>query len=329
MIRLQYKKGIGLPRLFCVSLGVVTLLLNGISLSAQTVRFDFNPPDGTTFIETQRQTKQISMIGVKEAMPPAHTDQAKMKYQITKTKEGYSVITSPIVPDEKISDDVATFMANLTRNMAITYDLDHIGQLVRVRGVQEALDKITKSLPPDLMGLVNSMMPQSIEQLIAHQWKMRSVLGLHVGKSMELNKNYTLAGQLPTAAGAGMQLTSTMKITRTQNCKSGNCVVVSYNYESDDQMVAQGMNSMIRQAMFGLLQMMPPKDAQELAPKLPTMEVKDSKLTEKGARTLDPATGLIYGEETKRNISATIIFQGKEQRQFKHTETNQYRYDYQ
>jgi hypothetical protein len=80
--------------------------------------------------------------------------------------------------------------------------------------------------------------------------------------------------------------------------------------------------------MVGFLQMMPPKEAQELSGKLPTMEVKDSRLTEKGARTLDPATGLIYGEETKRNISATVVFQGEEQRQFQHTETNYYRYDY-
>jgi hypothetical protein len=94
-------------------------------------------------------------------------------------------------------------------------------------------------------------------------------------------------------------------------------------------MVAEGMNNMIRQAMFGWLQMVPAKDAQELATELPTMEVKNSKLTEKGARTLDPATGLIYGEEIKRNISATIIFQGDEQKQFKSTETNSYRYEYQ
>jgi hypothetical protein len=328
MIKLQHKKKIELPFLFCVSVGVLTLLLTGVCLGAQTVRFQFNPPDGIAFIETHRQTKRITIIGVKEEMPPAHTNQAKIKYQITKTEGGYSVITSPIAPDEKVSDDVATLMANLMQNMAITYDLDHNGQLVRVRGFREAFDKIAKSLPPELVGLIKSMLPQSMEQQVAQQWKMRSMLGLHVGKNMELNKNYYLSGQLPTPAGPGLQLTGTIKTTRTQKCKSGNCVVVSYKYESGDQMVAQGMNSMIRQAMFGFLQMMPPKEAQELSGKLPTMEVKDSRLTEKGARTLDPATGLIYGEETKRNISATVVFQGEEQRQFQHTETNYYRYDY-
>lgn len=308
---------------------VLTLLLNGASLGAQTVSFDFNPPHDTTFIETQRLTKETNVIGAKELMPPAHINQSKMKYQILKNKGEYSVITSPIIPDEKVSDDVATFMANLTQNMAITYDLDHNGQLVRVSGVKEAMDKISKSLPPEMMAMVNSMMPQSFEQMVIYQWKMRSILGLHVGKTMELNKNYSLAGQLPTPTGTGMQMTGTIKATRTQNCISGNCVVVSYNYESDDQMVAAGMNNMIRQAMFGLLQMVPEKEAQELASDLPTMEVKNSKLIEKGARILDPATGLIYGEETKRITSATLVFQGSEQVQFRYTETRDNRYDYQ
>ena len=329
MIRQQYKKGIGLSRMFCVSLGVVTLLLNGVSSGAQIVNFGFNPVHGTTFVETQRQTKKISVTGAKEPMPPAHTDEASLRYQIIKTKEGYSVITSPIVPDEKISDDVATFMANLTQNMTITYDLDRNGQLVRVRGIQEAMDKIAKSLPPEFMALMQHMMPQSLEQQMARQWRERSVLGLHVGNSMELNKSYVLGGKLPTPAGPGMQLTGTMKATRTQNCQGGNCVVVSYNYESDDQMVAQGMTNMIRQLMISSLQMISPSDAQELVTEIPTMEIKNSKLTERGARKLDPATGLIYDEETTRNISATLVFQGNEQRQFEYMQKMSYRYEYQ
>lgn len=311
----------------CVAVLLVALLPS--SVAATDVVFHFDPPDGVIFVETQRITKTIKISGGDETMPPPQISQQQLRYRVQKTPEGYSVITSPIAPDDKLADDVATMMANLIRNMVITYDLDKNGQLVGVRGVKEAMDKLSETLPPELTGLIQLMMPQSIEQQVAQQWRMRSVLGLHAGKTMELNKDYPLSGSLPTSAGGGMQLKGSLKAARAKGCPDSSCIAVSYRYASDDQTMGQQLSSMIRQAMLWMVQLVPPDEGAKLLPQLPTIVVKDTELTEHGQRTLSATTGLIYGQEIQRDITATVVFQGSDERQFHMTESHVDSYDYQ
>jgi len=325
----QWKDAVSTVRSIWAVCLLMLLSTSGLAFSEQSVTFRFDPPDGTTFFETQRITKKMSITGGDEAMPSPQIDQGQLRYRVQKTAEGYAVVTSPMVPDKKFSDDVASAIADITRNMIITYYLDEDGQLIRVGDVEESLNKVLEMLPPEFMELMRLMMPQSIEEQMAYQWKMRSVLGMHVGQTMKLDTDYDLAGRMPTPTGPGMQLEGALRVTATQACPGQNCVIVSYRYESDDQSLGQQLTDAIQQALVWMVQLAPPEEAEELIPQLPTMVVKDTKVVEKGSRRLDSATGLIYGENIERDILATVVFQDQDQRRFRLTEIHDHTYDYQ
>ncbi|HOP79248.1 MAG TPA: hypothetical protein PLZ21_01655, partial [Armatimonadota bacterium] len=73
-------------------------------LGASDVLFRFNIPDGTTWIETYKETNQKTIDGQVDS---TSVIESKMRYQIKKTEDGYLVKRTPIsfaTPEIKEAD---------------------------------------------------------------------------------------------------------------------------------------------------------------------------------------------------------------------------------
>lgn len=130
------------------------LLLGGASLLAlaqDTASFTFNPPDGLTYVTTQRSimTTGLSING-EEGVKLAMDQVVKTKTVIHKTATGYA-ITQTVFSIEKSLNGTpvpAESMLRMTLNKPVTYNVTAEGKLLSVSGTDKIAQNCVKIMAP-------------------------------------------------------------------------------------------------------------------------------------------------------------------------------------
>ncbi|HOM70914.1 MAG TPA: hypothetical protein PLP86_01570 [Armatimonadota bacterium] len=160
-------------------------------LGASDVLFRFNIPDGTTWIETYKETNQKTIDGQVDS---TSVIESKMRYQIKKTEDGYLVKRTPIsfaTPKIKEADyqEQVNYIAQEMRNRTpVEYVLNSYGACVGINGMEGLLEAITAEAYRQMPNLIELRVPPGFDQMISmvmqEEWnsKYRGLLGLRAKK---------------------------------------------------------------------------------------------------------------------------------------------------
>jgi hypothetical protein len=295
------------------------------------VTFHFNPPDGTSFVETVRHTK--STVAKELTEPIAQIKESKVKYVIRKTDFGYSVVMKPLQPRIKASEDVSGMLTDVLSNVVLTHDLDTQGKLLRVGGIKVALEELKRTMPAgeELTDLVLSFLGKTMEQLAEDTWNNRGMgmLGNLVGKTYPLNKvSPSVPARLPLPLGGTMAASMRLKISGPTARNGRECVKIEYSYESTDPNVGEKLGEAMRYLIVGLLKKTGSPEADKAIERIPHFQISDSRSMYTLEQLADPATGLIYSEVETKTMEALFGLEGMEKSMFTIKETKEYFYAY-
>ena len=139
-----------------VAVAVICLTLaTSLGANDRTVEFRFSPPHPVSFTETMTLTKKVYMD--EQLIDSSRSEQAT-KYTISRTENGYSVVTKPKkTSTPRASKDLNALLTSIFADAIRTYDLDNEGSLVRVRGADVAVKKVRKTLPDELWQLATGL----------------------------------------------------------------------------------------------------------------------------------------------------------------------------
>jgi len=300
------------------------LMATGLSAStvrgsAQFVKFTFAPPDGVRFEEIHRHKQQI-LVGLPE--PEANIEEQRTQYAIRRTTAGYSVVATPVtrVPlDQRGSNLLAAVASQAT----VTYDLDTLGRLVRVRGAEEAFETLKNALSPELTSALLSGFGQSgktATQLVAEGWIGRSMLGYLAGRTIKVDTTYTARLSTPLPVGGTMLADLSMRVGGPKACGAHTCMQVSTAYTSSDPTIGSQLSAFMRglilQVGGALLTVLRPQDQDvnssiDVARLVPEFEFSDTKFTLENLRLIDPETGLLYSEIQTQTIESRLALHGE------------------
>jgi hypothetical protein len=301
----------------------------GHSSSEQKVTFQFNPPHGTSFVETLRHGKSLTAQVLSK--PVAEIKQSKMQYDILKTDFGYSIIVKPLQPSMKVSEDISAQLTDILSSVVLSYDLDKQGKLLRVRGTKKVLDKLKKNLPPDFLDLALSFLGKNLEQVAAGAWsnKGMGMMANLVGNTCPLNKAYPpVPIELPLPLGGTMAASMRLKISGPTVCNGRHCVKILYSYESTDPNVGEKLGEAMRSLIVGFLEMTKAPEADEVAKRIPHFQISEPRSVYTLEQLADPSTGLIYLEAESKTMEALFGLAGEEKSRFTFKETKEYSYVY-
>lgn len=297
------------------------------------VTFHFNPPDGTRFVETMRYTKTITAEGLIE--PTVETTESKLKYVISKTDFGCSVVITPIEPSIKASEDMSGMLSSMLSNMVLTFDLDPQGRLLRVGGTEKITEMMKQILPKDMMELFVAIFEQSgksfeeiAKQSAIDNWNNRAMLGMFVGQTFVLNKTYSGTLKLPIPTGGSILASRKLKISGQRPYKGHQCISVHVSNESKDPEIGEKIGEIMKSLFAGVLTKIEPTKADELAKLIPDFQMSNPKVTNQTTRLVDPTTGLIYLEIQTNIMQAIIVIDGEEKSKFTHRDKKEYFYTY-
>src|SRR6516165_562837 len=105
--------------------------------AGDVLRFTFNPPNGTEFVETVRSTKTVS--GTPKEAPDVDVTETRGAYSILKTQDGYLVKTRAVGPSDTKASPKVEAIQNAILDMKLTYVLDRRGHLQRIMGLESTL----------------------------------------------------------------------------------------------------------------------------------------------------------------------------------------------
>jgi len=136
-------------------LGIILIL--GFSYVEASVKFTYNPPDGTKFVETVR-TKRIKDMGKHGSVVDESI--AVGEVTILKTTAGYKItavlLSMKMTRNGKSIEDP---ISKLLINNPISYHIDQEGQLKTIVGYDKVVEKMKATFPPQvvkaLSGVIN------------------------------------------------------------------------------------------------------------------------------------------------------------------------------
>lgn len=299
------------------------------SVSAQYVTFAFDPPAPLRIDEYYRLTTEVFM-GVGE--PEKEITSHRNRYDLRRTSSGYSVRATPM-SEAELTEYGTNLVAAMLSKAQITYDLDHQGQLIGVRGADEAFNELRESLSPQMVAVLMSALGQadrSPAQLVADNWTQRGMLGHMVGRRVLIDSVYSASTAVPLPVG-GSALADLQVVFQRGECAGGECVKAFTMYHSTDQSVADRLTAAMRSLVVGmgdaLLQLL--RDNPELRRALeeeegaeidtstdiselvPYFSFSNAVFTSENLRTIDPRTGLLYSEIESQTLAGDFALAGE------------------
>jgi hypothetical protein len=281
--------------------------------AAPPFTFRFNPPDGTTYVQTLRTNKTTSLgtLGTRTDVIESRT-----KVVIAKSPRGYSLVARPLSATmtrdgKKVDNPIFSALSEVVT----TYELNPHGQILAVLGFDTLLSKMKASLPPNAPQALSSVFSE--EALITKEkaeWNGR--IGSFVGRKARIGDVWTSTDRYNLPTGGSIEFYSATKIAGKAKYRGRDCVRVQFAYNSD----------------AGALKSFTGKILKDLARSMKAATVRlgagSASITGGGERLIDPATMLIYSETLTRTIKLPMVVPGQGTLPATVQEKRAYRFDY-
>ena len=290
----------------------------------ELITFKFNPANNTRFIETMEYTQRIEW---EPSQKHSIASKSKTRYVIRKSSGGgYYVDATPIKPANiKKSDNTMGVLNSLISNLQLTYELNDIGKLLRLRGGEKSFRRLKDGLPPGMLEKLSLAIygePKTIEQLVANQWIQKEITGFMVGESMKLNEVYQSKLTLPFYGGSKYDVMVKIQAERFKDCGelAPFCIYLRMAMKSTDTSYLDYLGNVMRKMIIETLKMFaanePTVDSNDLEKaisEVPYFKFTKPEITALYERVMDVETGLTREMSIKQRIHANYsINSGKE-----------------
>lgn len=248
---------------------------------AKEFTFEFNPPDGITFIET---TKIVDSVEVDMMKQQLNEEEIKIRTQISKNSTGYQakyLILQYRVND--IEDPDGGKALSVLEGVQFGLLLDSKGSIIRFEGL-ENFDKRLKTIPSKYYRKYKDFFDkENIEERLRNSWKF-SVENFS-GKSFQIGDIWDSAIKLPLPNGEISDASVMIEFKEERVVHSVPCVLLKVDYD----LSSSNLKNFISE--LGIPQL-------ETEPEV--------KVKCKGESVVDPDTMLGYGGYMEMLIKASV-----------------------
>lgn len=285
---------------------------DSISDPNQVYRFRFNPPHGTTFIQTIKKVDTIDS-GVLERF--SLFTEIKIKNEYLKTTTGFrlkmTILSYDISSDSKLFN-AKTFDLSKLKNIIITADLDVNGHVVGIQGMEQLKKQLDASgISTSNGGDFLYSRGQESNNFDMYQFPLRNLMNqfYKMGEVIEWTDTY----EHPMSPSLKIETNSQLKLLKEVELGRGHKgLLLNYLIKINPESLKQLMNNFL--AQYGV------------ADKNIDMRM-DSSIT--GDITIDPQTMLIYSHTLDMWMEIKIGVPGKGQMEMKFTSKLTMQFDYQ
>ena len=280
-----------------VSVIFTSTLISSGATGAEKIRFNFNPPKDVNYTQIMNSMKKLEY---QTGQSQTDASQAEVSINLTKSANGYNMTAVPIsMTMYRDGQEIDSPLLALLNNLVTKYVIDSNGQLLSISGYDEFLAEVQKSLPPDMLKSISSVLNKEV--LIAKEnaeWDGR--IGYFAGAEVEIGEKWldTTDFQLPT--GEVLVFYTVTSFDEIIDCNGRGCVKISFNYNSNAIKLS------------GIAGVAIDKVASTVGDSLVVNEMILPELFGEGYRIIDPGTMLIYDEYSNRTIRLEVASPGTE-----------------
>jgi hypothetical protein len=291
----------------------IGVLLAGAAAPVAAQEFRFNPPDGTTYVETLRITRENHLGWLGDQTESLETT---ARVRITRTSEGYTAAATLL--SVRITEDgreLESPLLVLPIGKTFTYDIDAIGRIRAIRGMDELMAELSAAVPDEEEddSYVNLMADTGVVAGETEDWHSR--IGSLVGRSFQIGSLWSTAEQLALPMNRKLAYTTTTRVIGKEKQNGRECVRLRFTSTSSPRAPrATGKRAKTVAARRR------PVRASSTTPGVSILET--------GERVVDPRTMLIYAESSTRTLKMKIDVLGEENVPTTMIEKRQYRYQY-
>lgn len=288
-----------------------------LTAPAAAEQFQFNPPDGTTYVLSVRTTRNTTAGTLGKRTEDRETSE---RVQVARTEDGFTFTATGLHATlnrdgEKVESPVFKMLAGLT----VTTDVDSRGQVRSIRGFDQFIARLKAALPA---GTLETLSPAVSEEAMVSretaEWNGR--IASFVGREVKIGSSWTSKDRYDLPTGGAVHFITTTRIVGREQVEGRDCVRIKFSYTANAPAppvpAVKAPGKPARK----------PRRAEKSAK--PPMRPQSTSISGGGDRLIDPSTMLIYAESLARTLKVPVNVPGRGKVVATVVERKQYRYQY-
>jgi hypothetical protein len=252
---------------------------------AQGQKFRFAPPDGMTYVRTDKRRREVALVGA----PLRRVDEEELTWNIRVEHKGDQYhITQELVHISDQRDGRILADGKPPRGIAAELVIDHDGNLLDVKGLDKTSEVLSSIVAPGKEAeAARILTPDFLSDIVASRYKM--LFGDTIGHDAAPGSSWTINN--PPGAFVASR---TVTVTRQEPCDGSTCARLQVDFRLDPREVADAAADMIkfRVAAGG-------GDTSKVT-------VKHADYEMRGAMLVEPATMLPHGATLNEGGTALL-----------------------
>jgi len=275
-----------------MTLAVIAALL-GLAgpAAAQTITFKFNPPNGTTVV----QTDAISIVKQTGTSKSTDARESKMRIVFKKFGNTFQVTRTKLGPAGQVPPNAES----------LTVKLDSNGKCLEVVGIKEKRAALLSKITPESRkkGLDEKYVDQVIDAQIALQKKSwAEYAGKFVGKTAKIGETWKESASLDLMPGVAVTIRRTITFAGMVQKGGKTCVRIRYSTVADPA----SLKTAIAKIMAERDKIAKAQGNTANLPRVVGMTIKEER-----ERVVDPATMLEYADTVTSTRSEQVSVPGQ------------------
>ncbi|WP_319586169.1 hypothetical protein [uncultured Desulfobulbus sp.] len=315
-----YCKNLILVRLVFISIFICIISTVGATAPKVQYKFQFNPPNGISYITTCKSTKVVDNGATGKQVDVSIS---KEQIQITKTENGYLLVPKTLSVEMtrnggKLPAAQEASMQALAK-ISLPCSLDANGKLTSVNNTDELYQVIDAMLKdqnfstPDKLAELRESIKTGVVDNIASDWNNR-IVGF-TGKTVNAGDIWKSQQEIGSSFG-NVNVTMKTYFGNPVIANKHNCLKIGFAYVGDKNSIKQLMTKIMETI------------SKTIPAGYPAPQVINATISGKGSRIIDPSTMLIYSDEVSRTMTMTLRIAGMGDMPTTFSESKIYRYDY-
>lgn len=263
---------------------------------SETIRFEFNPPNGAIFEQTSTRTRTLET----SSGPRTDVSETKSRETVSKTADGFAIKSKFIHSTiSRNGQPIANPISAAMEGLEVTFTIGKDGQLREIEGFSGIIDAVKAKFPgPVAQMMIPLFNEDSLVQRERAEWDGR--YGGFAGKTVEIGDVWVGEDDYPLPSGGTAKFYSATTFDSIVDCGGKKCVLIKFNYDSSSEDLAK----LVGEVAEGLAQA---AGADSGVVQLTSgIEISGS-----GERIVDPSTMIIQSEKIERTIKLEMDIAGQ------------------
>jgi hypothetical protein len=252
---------------------------------AKGQKFRFAPPDGMTYVRTDKRRREIAIVGA----PLRRVDDEELTWNIRVEHKGSDYhVTQELVHISDQRDGRILADGKPPQGIAAELVIDRDGNLIDVKGLDKAAQILGSIVAPGKeTEAARILTPDFLSNIVASRYKM--LFGDTIGRDATPGSSWTINNPPGTFISS-----RTVTVTRQEPCDGATCARLQVDFRLDPREVAEAAADMLkfRVAAAG-------GDATKVT-------VKHADYEMRGAMLVEPATMLPHGAALNEGGTALL-----------------------